>query len=551
MGLPTFYKQRGDCMASLRFYTDSALTQTAFDVPIGSATWALHKANLSTFTEGGETYYYYNGSDYGMDFSNVSADGMSIENLDYHSTVYSDGLAVTEFYNQPEPGAFIVGSWYSRGHMVRGSSGTHNRNALAVRFDCDGIPMVAIGNTYTEWGQRKFASYVIVSENCLGAKAFTHPYMDESHGLNDGNGESWGGTGTTTHDSDNVTFPAIHTKVTPFNLTAGAGTHVYIIDDTAFDSFTGYLWGTTQSVFDDVWQKWQNYKFNPIGAILGCYALPSAFMPPLAERQTVNQIYLAGTTLAPIAANCWGLLPTAHQFIQYPTTENMEYVSLDSLIDFQDFTGVDVVVHVPFCGQCVVPISAVMGGVSDDGTTYNAGGIAVTYFADIMTGNVCAFVMGKDRNGNTACLQTLTGNAAYNVPITGNDNGTGQMFGALASTALGAVTGNIGAVAAGVATLGLDTAQRTTSIIGNHGGSAAILTNLYCYAEISYTNYSNPANYSDVRGRPSDLGGTVSEQNGIAYSGLTIFENAHVHDIRCTPEERAEIEMLLKEGVYL
>ena len=79
-----------------------------------------------------------------------------------------------------------------------------------------------------------------------------------------------------------------------------------------------------------------------------------------------------------------------------------------------------------------------------------------------------------------------------------------------------------------------------------------ILTNLYCYAEISYTNYSNPANYSDVRGRPSDIGGTVAESGGIAYSGLTIFDSVHVEDIpNATAEEKAEIETLLKEGVYL
>ena len=463
---------------ALRFFTDAGLTQPAFEIPIGSARWLYPLSRLNTFTVGGETYYYHasHWSSGWADFADVNGNGVDVTGINYRTLLYTDGLSVSELYDQTPPASLIIGSWYSHGTTLNTSSGSGSRNMIAIRFDCEGVAMFAIGFTYEESGVHRFAAAVIFSENCLGAKAFTHPYMDESHGLNDPDGNSWGGTGTDRHTSDNVTFPNIHTKITPFNLTAGAGTHVYILDNAALDSFSGFLWGATQSVFDDLWAKWQNYKFNPIGAILGCYALPSAFMPPVSEMQAVNQIYLAGTTLAPIANYCWGLLPTAHQFIQYPTTENMQYISLDSLIDFQDFTGVDVVIHVPFCGQCVVPISAVMGGVSDDGTTYNEGGIAVTYFADIMTGNVCAFVMGKDRNGNTACLQTLTGNAAYHIPITGNDNGTGQIFGALASTALGAVTGNIGAVAAGVATLGLDTAQRTTSIIGNHGGSAAILS---------------------------------------------------------------------------
>lgn len=531
-------------MASLRFYTDAALTQPAFDIPIGSAVWALHKANLSTFTEGGETYYYYSGNDYGMDFSNVSADGASVENLDYHSTIYSDGLAVTEFYNQAEPASFIVGSWYAKGNYVHGSSGTHNRNALAVRFECDGIPMIAIGNTYTEYGQRKFASYVIVSENCLGDRAFTHPYMDESTGLNNGDGESWGGTGTNDRSTDNITLPTMPDKLSPFNLASGRGTHVYVIDGEAFDSLTGYFWGVDNSLFTSLWQKWQNLRFNPAAAILACHALPAAFTP--FGDTDISQIYLAGTSLTPIAGFCRAV--TSSQFIQYPASP--VYHPIDGLIDFTDFSGVEIIVHVPFCGRCIVPVSACMGGVGADGD-YHSGGIAVVYRCDILTGNLCAFVLCRDRNGHEACVQTLTGNCAYQIPITGNDNGAGHILGALTSTAVGAVTGNAGAVLSGAAALGLDTAQRHTAIIGNHGGSAGILTNLQCYFEITYTEYSNPAAYSEVRGRPSDLGGTVAEQNGIAYSGLTIFENAHVHDIRCTPEERAEIEMLLKEGVYL
>ena len=181
-----------------------------------------------------------------------------------------------------------------------------------------------------------------------------------------------------------------------------------------------------------------------------------------------------------------------------------------------------------------------MGGVGAD-AAYHAGGIAVVYRCDILTGNVCAFIMCRDRNGNTACMQTLTGNCAYTIPVTGNDNGTGQIFGALTSTAIGMLSGNVGAVVSGIADAA--SATHNTSIIGNHGGSAAVLTNLYCWAEFTYNEYSRPAATDTTRGRPSDLGGTVAESNGVPYSGHTIYDSVDVHGIECTVEEMEMINV--------
>lgn len=533
-------------MAKFVIYKDEACTQVCCTVPIGRCEISgTPEINVIDAAAGKKFLYTNLGGWSVLSITNASGSGGAIPDLPDGElvTTYFDGGTLAQMrYRSNDQLSSVYNTFIGSASVSGSGQGTGGFGAYFAEYAGEQwlvfMPAPA--------GYQGDSTIIIfaVTVQCIGRKSYQTAYNDESHGLNDHDGNSWGGEGTNDRSTDNITLPTMPTKLSPFNLSGGRGTHVYIIDGEAFDSLTGYFWGVDNSIFTSLWQKWQNLRFNPAAAVLACHALPSAFTP--FGDTDITSIYLAGTTIAPIAGYCRAV--TSSQFIQYPA--NPVYHSIDGLIDFSDFAGVEIVVHVPFCGRCVVPVSACMGGVGADGE-YRSGGLAVVYRCDILTGNVCAYVLCRDRNGNEACVQTLTGNCAYQIPITGSDGGAGHILGALTSTAVGAVTGNVGAVLSGVATLGLDAAQRNTAIIGNHGGSAGILTNLQCYFEITYTEYSNPATYSETRGRPSDLGGTVEEQNGIAYSGLTIFENVHVHDIRCTPEERTEIEMLLKEGVYL
>lgn len=531
-------------MAKFVIYSDSACTQELAVFPIGTAEFDGEYTPTVIDAQAGKSFipcgsgitrYCYVKN---INFSPIVPtlpDGVE-------TNVYFDGGTIARMrYRISDEYSSIYNAFVGSTSLQGGSGGYYGFGVVRINHPDGVFYAMLTGNAASVPSP---SPAFCISEACIGKKSMRKAYGDESSGLNDSGGQSWGGEGVIDRSTDNITLPTMPDKLSPFNLAGGRGTHVYIIDGEAFDSLTGYFWGVDNSLFVSLWNKWQNLRFNPAAAVLACHALPSAFTP--FGDTDISQIYLAGTSLAPIAGYCRAV--TSSQFIQYPASP--VYHSLDGLIDFTDFAGVEIIVHVPFCGRCVVPVSACMGGVGSDGE-YHSGGIAVVYRCDILTGNLCAFVLCRDRNNHTACVQTLTGNCAYQIPVTGNDNGAGHILGALTSTAVGAVTGNVGAVVSGAAALGFDTAQRNTAIIGNHGGSAGILTNLQCYFEITYTEYSNPAAYSEVRGRPSDLGGTVASQDGIAYSGLTIFENAHVHDIRCTPEERAEIEALLKEGVYL
>lgn len=542
-------------MAKLILYKDAELTQIACTIPIGIATGHTNRAGTPGFnpeqlplhpeikfvnatTQTGNIHYFT--------MTGITCDAVVPDIPDNtNTTLYFDGGTVTVKYRQSTTLTNYV-SVYLIGNRLYGS-GQANGGLSAVHYTYNGEQyIVLLCGSYNNGSTTSPCCAFTV--NAIGKKSYKKNYDDESKPLNDSGGNSWGGSGDNDRTSDNVGASPHITGVAPFNLTAGRGQHVYILDGASFDTFTGYLWGTSQSIFGDLWQKWQNLKFNPIGAILGCHCLPTAFTPLGTD---VSSIYLAGTPLSPMPsapAICQAVTPDNGHIIQYPADGSPSYLDVSALIDFTDFTGVSITIHVPFCGSCTVPASACVGGVGMDGN-YHAGGIGVVFRCDILTGNVCAFIMCRDRNGREQCLQTLTGNCAYQIPITGNDNGTGQMLGAIVSTAVGAVMGNAGAVVSGI--VDAAAAAHNTNIVGNHGGSAAVLTNLYCYAEFTYNEYSRPAETDPTRGRPSDLGGTVGESNGVQYAGFTVFDSVDVHAVNATTDEKAEIESLLTSGVYL
>lgn len=540
-------------MSKFIIYKDAACTQVCATIPIGKCAIVGNPDIYTIDAESGKRYIATAaGSIRLLSVADMSGSGGVIPDLPDGELVntFFDGGTISQMrYRSRDEYSSIYNVFVGASSVSGGAADVGGFGVYLAEYA--GEQWYIIIPCYAGYTGNSQYLACCISAQCVGKKSIKGAYDDESGGLNDNDGNSWGGTGTNDRSSDNVGASPHISGVAPFNLAAGRGQHIYILDGGAFDTFTGYLWGSDNSIFTSLWDKWKNLRYNPIGAIIGCHCLPTAFTP---VGTAVGSVYLAGTTLSPMPsppAVCQAVTAANGHIIQYPADGNPVFMDVGGLIDFTDFTGVSITVHVPFCGSCPVPVSACMGGVGADGE-YHAGGLAVTYRCDIITGNVCAFVYARDRNGNAQIVQTLTGNCAYQIPVTGNDNGTGQMLGALTSTAVGALFGNPGAVISGI--VGAASAEHRTNIVGNHGGSAAILTNLYCWAEFTYNEYSRPANTNPTRGRPSDIGGTVNAGAGIEYSGYTVFDSVDVHEIAtlvATDAEKAEIETLLTSGVYL
>lgn len=326
------------------------------------------------------------------------------------------------------------------------------------------------------------------------------------------------------------------------------GIHVYKLNDLNLATFVGKMWGAGGgTIFEDLWGKWKNYKFNPMAGIISCHALPSEFSP--AGGAVSNAIAIAGTSISGVNGYSVG-----GQIIEQRYTANMqEYFHWNN---FLDFTNAKFIAHIPFCGECEIPAVNCVGG-----------SIEFVYRCDIMTGNVACWVCPTDFRGNTQQIACLTGNCAYVVPITGNDNGMGEIIGAVKTSVGNALqyhyganmTASMGGIGAGMnagysgtmsarPAMDIITARSNTSVVGNLAGSIALIANNHLFIDVKFANPSYPAHMLGVRGTPSDIGGTVS-----TFSGCYVeFSDVHADDIGgATEEEKREIEQLLKSGVVV
>lgn len=337
-----------------------------------------------------------------------------------------------------------------------------------------------------------------------------------------------GGFGTWDRSSDEVGPSPLPSTILPIS----SGVNVYRINAAALHSFSQYLWGRNEDIWTALWGRYANFRYNPIGAIITSHSLPTDFLP---TGRSTNAIQLAGTALGPLSGSCAAVTT---QFTEKSWTLQIpEFYG-----DYMDYTATSIILHLPFISTIPIdPIYCV------------GGGITIVYRCDTCTGNIAAMILATNRSGRRECIMTASGNCAYSVPITGHDDGMIEMIGSNART----IISGIKAGAASLATGKLQgsegefknplTQKQTTDIVGNMAGSGAIVTNLSLYAEIIYSEPSNPDHYTSLRGRPSDIGGTVGD-----FTGFTIFSDVHADSIAgATEEEKREIEQTLQRGVYV
>lgn len=209
-------------------------------------------------------------------------------------------------------------------------------------------------------------------------------------------------------------------------------------------------------------------------------------------------------------------------------------------LDADPYTKIDI--YLPFIGMR--PLSA------DD---INGGSIHVVYHVDLLTGACACFIEHSERG----VIYTYNGSCITNVPITAI-NFSGAIQNAVSAVisgigvAAGAVTGAAPVTAMGA--MGLLNSAANTAInskpniqrSGNLGGSAGILSILTPYVIIERPDMSVPNNLQHFVGQTCNITYTLGQ-----LSGFTMCEYVHIEGCTGTTEEVKEIELLLKEGVYL
>lgn len=208
----------------------------------------------------------------------------------------------------------------------------------------------------------------------------------------------------------------------------------------------------------------------------------------------------------------------------------------DSFMDFEPYTKISLLL--PYVGVVPLKCSECVGG-----------SVSVKYRFEGLTGKCIAFVYTTDRNGRNTGYYQYSGDAGFSVPWVGNNGGGSQMIHSAASAAISLASGT-----ADLSTVG-DLAQTAASFYGSDSrpkmqGGFGVNTGVLGADDIAIfvqrAQNAMPEHYYDIHGYQTATGGVVGD-----YSGYTQFVYVDLENTTATDSEKAEIESLLKGGVFL
>lgn len=512
-------------MAYIQLYEDAACTQLFGAFPTHRVTFNSYSGNPQNVTIGGKQYSIYG---YVDNLRMLSGGSLITANPPFLSsrnrypngkTFYlKNGLVFTITERGGMWENCIVGDTYIGSQRITraGSSQVQPDVTYSVYF----IEFVLNNTVYygiTFFYQNKENAQITVALSSTAdfwEGTFRPPY-DYSAGTDEDGGQS---TGTIPNNA--ATESETPSKIIP---TGGRGLHTYLINISAYGDIQGYLWGDNTTLAKTLWQKFLNKTHSPVNCVLGCYSLPSVFMPSASGN---TGVHIAGVYLTPISGTCSSV---NLGFVDHELT----FPPLDAPFrSFADYTCVACKLHLPIVGDITIPAEFVINKT-----------VTVRYRVDQFNGNTVARVKSA---GQT--IAELSGNCAYNLPITGGDDGTLDRLGALSNVSLQLSAGNVaGALAQSAAGLG---AQFQTQVANsNFNGNTTACQNGYAYIEYIYPTTNYPTQYGQVYGYACSVSGVLSDFKG----GYGEFEiNIDSMEIAgATLAEKEEIRALLQGGIMV
>lgn len=310
------------------------------------------------------------------------------------------------------------------------------------------------------------------------------------------------------------------------------GVKIYQIAGQYAGDVIGVLFG--QDYFD----KFLNSMYNPLSAILSYHMIPSS----LRGDAFANNIPLTAGGFD-ISAH----MTTPTNFPQINSVKKFHVGSVDianyfgAYPDFAPHT--QAILHLPYIGDITIDINAIMYGT-----------LSVDYFCDNVSGNVAAWIWCSDRDGKCTYKYIVTGNCAYTIPLysqSQNGGAVGKIMssgvslvgGLLSGNAAGAVGGALG-IAGGL--FDAATTPRNTQTTGGNSGNVSMLGDSVVWLEIIRPQWVNPENYQAQSGIPSQISGKISDFRG----GFFQVETVDLENVPATDSEIAELEQILKDGIY-
>lgn len=522
----------------LAFYADSACKNLAFSAQVLPARVGNVRGTPLEITLGGHTYKYLAGfENYMTGFVIDTDDPPAVFSAAFKrypapgNTLYmKNGLqmhAQEDDYDGTVKSVILNDFRYNTSTVIPGSgqesSATDDRHPQMYLVRVQWANIWYVG--FTGWMQRATESEQIpclMIEESFWTGAIRPPY---DYGEGD---TPDGGQGTGKFRRTGVGQDSAPTGGMP---TGGRGLHYYIINNTAYQNLQGYLWGDAGTIAKSLWQKFLNKTHSPASCVIGCFTLPSGFMP---TAGTASGVSIAGVVL-PVntgGGSCHIISPGFVHLSPIVFTAQKRPFEC-----FADYTHVTAKMYVPFCGEIPIPI----------GCAYDRD-ISLQYRLDQHNGNISAHVYAGD-----IPIGDLSGNVAYNVPVSGGDTGTLERLGAAAA---GILQISAGAVGGGLASLAesMTTPHSTQLINPDISGSASANVFRIPYIEWTYNKNGMTPQYWRTYGAVARVGGRLSDftaQLGASGYGEFDIDIESVNIPGATDAEREEIKRLLSEGVYV
>lgn len=405
--------------------------------------------------------------------------------------------------------------------------GLSSGNVLRHEFGPGTYFSVHMGS-FTVYGDKWLAIYFRQGDRQIYVWCISENFFDESErpetksetGTVTPKGH-WGTGKTTKGDMQFVNYAGALSRVN----TGAHGLRMYEVNDAVVDALYNKLWS------NDIWDKWQNKKYSPIGGILSLHKMPLdvATIGSLSNITISGQQYPVGTVYP---------VQTSIEFLEFAPVSIPEIAG--SFLDYAPYSTA--ALYLPFIGIVPIDVNAISNG-----------SIAVRYTFDLINGNCIAQVRTVDRDGSAIIYGTYGGNAAYKYPISGNDNGgfavLGSAVGVLTAGVVTAATGGSAApaFAASLGAVGsMMSEEHHLQQAGALPANVAALGDLRVYLVITRPAYLTPDGYGDIKGYPAGDGHTVG-----SYTGLLSGE-LHADNIpSATDWEKKEIERLFAEGVII
>lgn len=328
--------------------------------------------------------------------------------------------------------------------------------------------------------------------------------------------------------------------------------NIAVIDGSSLNALISALWGKSPDGFANLWQQFENYKFNPMAGVVKCMKLPSWVITGVDKAAGSSAIGIAGTTILLFNGQKIGnpIVSKTYSIAMASVDEGIPFTRFN---DFKDFVGVSVQAYAPFVGWFDLDPSMCFGG-----------GIDFKYTCDASNGNIAVEIWGtsvgqNDTQKHYQLLASGGGNCAYDIIISGNDNGMGDKVNGFSQIASGVALGAVGLVtenvpmatsgALGIAGGGLKaaTAQQQTVMVGNISGSTGYLGYLIPFVRVIKPRYVLPDSYEAVYGRPVSGGRIVSDFEGM-YAELDVHCSSFGY---ANASEQRKIIELLAKGVHV